>query len=90
MSNQVSQITVDTALTTRNHANSPDTGFWEVGGAAHPAPLGRVTAYLEERGPCLSSPFGGPWRLERYIGNEKRPSMKVGVAIGGSLNWKEA
>lgn len=29
-------------------------------------------------------------RVFRRIWNEKRPSMKVGVAIGGSLNWKEA
>jgi hypothetical protein len=43
-------------------------------------------AYLKGRAPRLRSRFGRSWKLQRCIGNEKRPSMKVSVAIGGSLN----
>jgi hypothetical protein len=41
-------------------------------------------------GGCMIAGQDGPTHHLIPIWNQKRPSMKVGVAIGGSLNWKEA
>jgi hypothetical protein len=40
--------------------------------------LERVTAYLKECAQCLNSRFGRPCKLERCIGNTRRPYRKIG------------